>query len=95
MDRHVLALFIPILGLAIPVTAIVFGGLLKMARLRLEETRIRFGGLGHGAEAELAALREEMDGVRRELGDVQERLDFAERLLTRPGEAERLPRPDQ
>jgi hypothetical protein len=93
MDRHALALLIPILALAIPVTAIVFSGLMKLARVRLEETRIRAGALGGGAESELAALREEMDGLRQELGEVQERVDFAERLLTRAGESERLPRP--
>jgi hypothetical protein len=93
MDRHALALLIPILALAIPVTAIVFSGLMKLARVRLEETRIRAGALGGGAESELAALREEMDGLRHELGEVQERVDFAERLLTRAGESERLPRP--
>lgn len=95
MDRHALAMLIPIFALAIPVTAIVFGGLLKLARLRLEETRIRAGVLGGGAESELAALREEVEGLRMELGEVQERVDFAERLLTRSGEAERLPRPGQ
>jgi hypothetical protein len=93
MDRHALALLIPILALAIPVTAIVFSGLMKLARVRLEETRIRAGALGGGAESELAALREEVDGLRQELGEVQERVDFAERLLTRAGESERLPRP--
>ena len=95
MDRHALAMLIPILALAIPVTAIVFGGLMKLARVRLEETRIRAGVLGSGAEAELAALREEVDGLRQELGEVQERVDFAERLLTRSSEAERLPRSGQ
>jgi hypothetical protein len=95
MDRHALALLIPILALAIPVTAIVFGGLFKLARLRLEETRIRAGALPGGAEAELAALRDEVEGLRQELGEVQERVDFAERLLTRSGEVERLPRPGQ
>jgi hypothetical protein len=95
MDRHALAMLIPIILLAIPVTAIVFSGLRKLASLRLEETRIRAGALGGGAESELAALREDVDGLRLELGEVQERLDFAERLLTRSGEAERLPRPGQ
>ena len=32
--------------------------------------------------AEVDALREELHGLRQELGDVQERLDFAERLLS-------------
>jgi hypothetical protein len=31
--------------------------------------------------AEVDALREELHGLRQELGDVQERVDFAERLL--------------
>lgn len=90
MDRHVLVMFIPILALAIPVSAIVFNGLMKLARVRLEETRLRTGALGDGAEAELAVLRGEVDDLRRELGEVQERVDFAERLLSRrePG---RLP----
>ena len=95
MDRHALAMLIPIFALAIPVTAIVFGGLLKLARLRLEETRIRAGVLGGGAESELTALRDEVEGLRQELGEVQERVDFAERLLSRSGEADRLSRPAQ
>ena len=33
---------------------------------------------------DMEALRGEMDDMRRELGEVQERLDFAERLLARP-----------
>lgn len=95
MDRHALAMLIPILALAIPVVAIVFSGLQKLARLRLEETRIRAGALGGGAESELSALRDEVEGLRQELGEVQERVDFAERLLTRSSEAERLPRSGQ
>ncbi len=95
MDRHALAMLIPILALAIPVVAIVFSGLHKLAKLRLEETRIRAGALPGGAESELAALRDEVEGLRQELGEVQERVDFAERLLTRAGETERLPRPAQ
>ena len=40
------------------------------------------GQLDGPSVAELAALRDEMGDVRRELAEVQERLDFAERLLT-------------
>ena len=36
-------------------------------------------------------LREEVRDLRRELSEVQERLDFTERLLSRTREAERLP----
>jgi hypothetical protein len=91
MDRHVLVLFIPILALAIPVAAIVFHGLQKLARTRLEEARLRLGALDGQAEAEIEGLRQDVGELRRELGDVQERLDFTERLLSQARDTERLP----
>ncbi len=85
MDRHALALLIPILALAIPVTAVVFSGLVKLARIKAD----RAGG------SELAErvsdLEQEVGALRQELGDAQERLDFAERLLSRSDETRRLP----
>jgi hypothetical protein len=47
--------------------------------------RIRGGG-AHDREllAEVDALRAELDSVRQDFAEVQERLDFAERLLVRP-----------
>lgn len=85
MEPRVLALLIPILALSIPVAAIVIGGMVKIARYR---------ALGDGAEgqaevrARLEALEVEVGTLRQELGETQERLDFAERLLTRgePGQ---------
>ena len=91
MNKQILALLIPILALSIPVAAIVLNGLQKLARLRLEEARVRAGALDHGSQAELAALREEVAELRGELSDVHERLDFTERLLSQSREAERLP----
>jgi hypothetical protein len=91
MEKQVIALLIPIFALAIPLAAIIFHGLQKVARMRLEETRVRAGALDPASEAEIAALRDEVGEVRRELGEVQERLDFAERLLSQAGEAGRLP----
>jgi hypothetical protein len=91
MDKQILALLIPILALAIPVAGIVFHGLQRIARMRLEETRLKTGGLDRGDVAEIAALREEVVDLRRDLGDVQERLDFAERVLSQAREVERLP----
>jgi hypothetical protein len=41
-------------------------------------------------EREMQDLRGEVDELRHQLADVQERLDFAERLLAREGEAQRL-----
>jgi hypothetical protein len=42
---------------------------------------------------EVTGLREELDGVRQELSDLAERLDFAERMLAKQREAERLAPP--
>jgi len=91
MDKQVIALLIPIVALAIPLAGVIFYGLLKVARLRLEEARLNAGALNKGSEAELATLRDEVGEVRRELGEVQERLDFAERLLSQAREIDRLP----
>jgi hypothetical protein len=76
------AVFIPIVALCIPVAGIIFHGLEKIARLRVEEAKVKAGQLDGQSAAELAALRDEMGEVRRELAEVHERLDFAERLLT-------------
>ena len=81
MDKQVVALFIPILALAIPVTAIIFNSMLKMQKMKLEEARLRHTG-EPGLLAEVEELRHELQQVRNELGEVQERLDFTERLLT-------------
>lgn len=93
MDRHSLALLIPILALSIPVIAIAFSGLQKYWQIRLEESRIRAGAMGSGAEAELGQLRGEIDQMRQELAEVQERLDFTERLLAKSAERDRIPPP--
>jgi hypothetical protein len=82
MDKQSLALLIPIIALSIPVLGLVFAGFQRYAKLRLEETRLKMQG--GNASQDIEALRSEMDDMRRELGEVQERLDFAERLLARP-----------
>jgi hypothetical protein len=91
MDNQVVFAFIPIMALAIPVAAIIFHGLQKLARTRLEEARLRAGGMDGETGAEIEALRQEVGELRRDLGDVQERLDFAERLLSQTRDPERLP----
>lgn len=82
MDKQSLALLIPIMALSLPVLGLVFAGFQRYAKLRLEETRLKMQG--GSASQDIEALRSEMDDLRRELGEVQERLDFAERLLARP-----------
>jgi hypothetical protein len=91
MDKQIIALLIPIFALSIPLAGVIFYGLLKVARLRLEEARVNAGVLDKGGESEIAILRDEVGEVRRELGEVQERLDFTERLLSQGREVDRLP----
>ncbi len=66
-------------------------GLWAQGRMRLDEPRLRAGALDKGSEVEIAALGDEVGQVRRELGEMQERLDFAERLLSQTRDADRLP----
>jgi hypothetical protein len=87
MDKQIIALLIPIMALAIPVGAIIMGGLTKVARLRLEEAKLRQQGGGSGAADEVQELRGEVETLRRELGELNERVDFAERLLARGRDA--------
>ena len=91
MEKQVIALLIPIFALAIPLAGVVFFGLQKLARTRLEEARLRAGLLDRGTEADIGTLRDDVGELRRELSDLQERMDFAERLLSQAREVERLP----
>ena len=91
MDHQTLALLIPIVALAIPITVIVFNGLQKVWRLRLEEARARAGARDGEGSGELEALRAEVAQLRQEVGEVQERLDFAERVLIQNRDRQRLP----
>jgi hypothetical protein len=96
MDRHVLALFIPIMALAIPVAAIVMGGLLKLRRLRLEEANLRIHDGQSGSSEEVQALRSDVESLQRQLSELNERVDFTERLLARgraPDSSEQLKPP--
>jgi hypothetical protein len=44
-------------------------------------------------QQEVAGLQEQLDGVRQELSELAERLDFAERMLAKQREGERLAPP--
>ncbi len=88
MGPDTLGIMVPIVGLSIPVVAIIVGGINKRAKWRLEEAKLRTEGID--AE-ELDELRADLDQVRAELGEVHERLDFTERLLTQSRDREGLP----
>jgi hypothetical protein len=70
----------------IPVVAITALVAARIARRRAS----RAGSLPADATARLEALESSLDGVRQELAETQERLDFAERLLTKAREERRL-----
>lgn len=88
MDKQALAMLIPIIALSIPVVAIVMNGLIKVARYRAM-------GSGEGAGGELPgrvdALEQEVDVLRHELTETNERLDFAERMLAQGDQTRQLP----
>ena len=91
MDKQALAVMIPVIVMLIPLTAVVMSGWQKIMKLRIEEAKVKGAAPESGREIE--DLRTEVEQVRRELGEVQERLDFAERLLARTSEREKLPGP--
>ncbi len=93
MDKQIVALFIPIIALAIPVTAIIMSGLLKIRRLRLEEANLQIHGGPSGGSEEVQALRNDVELLQRQLSELNERVDFTERLLARgrvPDSSEQL-----
>ncbi|MBM4186829.1 MAG: hypothetical protein FJ206_05885 [Gemmatimonadetes bacterium] len=87
MNKQVLALFIPILALSIPVVAIIFSSLTKMAKFKADA---QARGLPNPeTDARMAALEDDVAMLRRELSETQERLDFTERLLAQRSEVNR------
>ena len=68
------------IGALVPVAAILMFGAVKIAKIKAQA-----GGAGGAvdpdAAARLEAVENEMGTLRQELGEVHERLDFAERLL--------------
>ena len=70
-------------------------GLWAERRMRAGEARWQTDALDTGSGVETPALRDEVGDMRRELGEVQERLDFAERLLSQSREADRAPGPKE
>jgi len=77
-----------IAALAIPTVAIIANAVLKLARLRIEEAKARAGVADPTGEVGL--LRDDVAQLRHELGEVQERLDFTERMLAQQREAPKL-----
>ena len=78
MDRHALAVLIP-------VVATFFTGIILLSFTRLGKAvakRIE-GGADMETAERIARLEAEQDRLTRELADAHERLDFAERVIAR------------
>jgi hypothetical protein len=67
-----------ILIFAVPICGIVFSSLEKIARYKAKAAT---GPETSELSARVQALEGEMEGMRQQLAETQERLDFAERLL--------------
>lgn len=84
-------------AIAVPIAFFVCASIVALVRSRIGEAiadRIRGQGRGDDeSRVELERLRVELDGVRHELGEVSERLDFTERLLAQTRDMDRLAKP--
>ena len=84
MERHAIALLIPVLG-------ILFGGLFAFSYTPLGRAIARrLSGASPEVEERLSALEHDLEATRHELAEAHERLDFAERSLTQAREVRRL-----
>ena len=89
---------VPIFGM---ITGVITTGLFFLGIVKLAQSQVgaalarRLQGHSAGADAEFAAelsyLRDQVDSLRNELTETQERLDFAERMLAKGRTPERLP----
>ncbi len=79
------------LALMIPITAVITSAWQKTAKMRLEEARLKAGLVDGVDAAEVEALRGDVAELRGELDQVQERLDFTERLLVEVRDRQQLP----
>ena len=91
MDKQALAVMIPVIVMLIPLSAVILNGWQKIIKLRIEEAKAR--GAAPESSREIDDLRSEVDQLRREFGEMQERLDFTERLLARNKEHNQLTGP--
>lgn len=81
-----LSIIIPIVFLGLAVTGIISAVIVKLQRLRIEEARLRAGS---GGDEELA---HQVVMLQQEMAELQERVDFAERMLAQMKEPPALPR---
>ena len=80
--------WIPIVAVVVGVpglvgfVALLAGHTRKMKELAIREQELAMGGSAEALGPAVAALTEDLNDVRAHVAELQERLDFAERLLT-------------
>jgi hypothetical protein len=86
MDRHALAVLIPVIG-------VFFTGLVVFSFTRLGKALARRieGGMDGEMAERVARLEAEQYRLQQELAETHERLDFAERVLARDSSRVQLP----
>jgi len=81
-----LFVLLPIMFLGLGVSAIISSSILKMQRLRLEEAKLRAGN-----PADLEEVVHQVSELQQEMAELQERVDFTERMLAQARETAQLP----
>jgi hypothetical protein len=86
MDPDILGGVAAVLGPMVPVLGLSIVGLVVLGRSRLGEAlarRIAGGRYDPEADEQILALQEEVAALRHQLQEMQERVEFTERLLSR------------
>jgi peptidoglycan hydrolase CwlO-like protein len=85
MNLEILQGVAEVLVVTIPLIVVCAGGLLLLSRSRLGEAvarRIAGDSRYSPSQEQLDAVQDEVAGLRNQLSEMQERVDFAERLLS-------------
>jgi hypothetical protein len=75
------------IGALVPIAGILTWGAIKIAKIKAAA-----GGTDPDTSGRLQALEQEVGGLRQELAEAQERLDFTERLLAQQSTVREPPR---
>lgn len=92
MDVGIFHAIAEVLVVTIPVIVVGVGGLLLLSRSRLGEAvarRIAGDSRDPACQDQLDALQDELLGLRNQISEIQDRVDFAERLLGRAADTRR------
>jgi hypothetical protein len=87
MDPDIIQGIVAALGLMVPILGLSIAGVVVLGRSRLGEAlarRIAGGRYDPETDEQIAALQEEVAVLRHQLQETQERVEFTERLLSRP-----------